>query len=423
MNRLLAAGVSLAVMSLAVPAMAQNMPDPANVKGKITVFVHFTNYIDDGSYDRWETEFKALYPNVEDVEVLGLADFSAQISTRLSTGDYGDVLETSDQLPPDQLGDFFMPLNDLGLHEDYYFADRWAFDGNVYGLTYGVSADGIVYNKEAFKKAGIETVPTKYSELKAAYDKLKAAGTIPMVINLADGWPVTSYEGLATALSGDPNFMNSTLDDDAPIAADKPWGKSLAILRDMIASGYGEEDLSTGHWQDSKGWMATGKAASWFLGNWSINQIAMEGAEIAGLKDYDANNLGYFPLPYDESGGPYNVSSGPDWAVVINKNTPNPELVKAWVAYILGKSDLAQRAGFIPGFKKLPPTLPQLAEFQSYKPNLIEGTPPTPALINVRNTSGWNGGNAIRDLVKAPDYDTAVADINAKWAASAARER
>jgi spermidine/putrescine-binding protein len=109
--------------------------------------------------------------------------------------------------------------------------------------------------------------------------------------------------------------------------------------------------------------------------------------------------------------------------MVINKNTANPELAKAWLAFILTKTDLAQRAGFIPGYKKLPPTLPQLAEFQTYKPNLIEGTAPLPALTSVRNASGWNGGNAIRDLVNAPDYDAAVNDINGKWAASAARER
>ncbi|MBL8596937.1 MAG: extracellular solute-binding protein [Devosia sp.] len=423
MNRLLAAGVSLAVVSLAVPALAQTMPDPANVSGKIVNYVHFTNYIDDGSYDRWEAEFKALYPNVEDIEVLGIADYAGQIATRLATGDIGDVLEISDQVPADELGDFFLPLNDLGIHEDYYFADRWAFDGNVYALTFGVSADGVVYNKEAFKTAGIETVPTKFSELKAAYEKLKASGAYPIVLNLADGWPLTSFEGLATSISGDPNFLNATLEDDTPLAADKPWGKSLGILKDLIDSGLAEDDLSTGHWQDSKGWLASGKGASWFLGNWSISQIATEGATLAGLDNYDANNLGYFPFPYDESGGPYNASSGPDWAMAINTNTANPELAKAWLAFILTKTDLAQKAGFIPGYKKLPPTLPQLAEFQTYSPKLIEGTPPLPALTNVRNTSGWNGGNAIRDLVNAPDFDAAVGDVNAKWAAAAARER
>ncbi len=105
---------------------------------------------------------------------------------------------------------------------------------------------------------------------------------------------------------------------------------------------------STGHWQDSKGWLASGKGASWFLGNWSISQIAAEGAELAGHQPITTpNNLGYFPLPYDESGGPYNVSSGPDWAMVINKNTANPNLAKAWLAFILTKTDISQKAGFI----------------------------------------------------------------------------
>ena len=37
MNRLLAAGVSLAALSLAVPALAETLPNPDDVSGKITV--------------------------------------------------------------------------------------------------------------------------------------------------------------------------------------------------------------------------------------------------------------------------------------------------------------------------------------------------------------------------------------------------
>lgn len=424
MNRLLAAGVSLAVMSLAVPALAQNMPDPAKVSGKIVNYVHFTNYIDDGSYDRWEAEFKTLYPNVEDIEVIGIADYAGQITTRLATGDYGDVLETADQVPADELGDFFLPLNDLDLAKDWYYADRWASDGNVYGLTFGVSVEGIVYNKDAFKKAGIDAVPTRYSELKAAYEKLKAAGAYPMVVNLADGWPTFVWAGLAAAISGDPEFGNKMVDDPSPFDADKPYGKSMGIFKDLIASGLTEDDLATGHWQDSKGWLASGKGGSWFLGNWSINQIAAEGAELAGLDNYDPTNLGYFPFPYDESGGPYNVNSGPDWAMVVNKNTQNPELAKAWLAFILTKTDISQKAGFIPGYKGLEPTLPQLAEIKSYDPVVIEGASPTAAATRVQNAAGFPaGGNAIRDLMNAPDFEAAKADLNAKWAAAAERER
>ena len=58
MKRLLAAGICLAAMSLAVPAFAENLPNADDVSGKITFYTHWTNYIDDGSFDKWEAEFK-----------------------------------------------------------------------------------------------------------------------------------------------------------------------------------------------------------------------------------------------------------------------------------------------------------------------------------------------------------------------------
>ncbi len=65
-------------------------------------------------------------------------------------------------------------------------------EGHVYGLTFGVSADGVVYNKEAFKKAGIDRSPDQTTpSSKAAYEKLKAAGSIRSSSTLADGWPLT----------------------------------------------------------------------------------------------------------------------------------------------------------------------------------------------------------------------------------------
>ena len=405
-------------------ASAQDAIDPASVTGKITYYTHWTNYIDDGSFDQWEADFKALYPSVEDVEVLGIADYAGQITTRLATGDYGDVLETSDQVPADELADFFLPITDLDLAKDWYYADRWASDGEVYGLTFGVNVEGIVYNKQAFADAGVDTVPTRLSELKAAYEKLKANGAYPIVVNLADGWPSFVWTGLAAAISGDAEFGNKLAEDPAPFDADKPYGQAMRIFKDLIDSGLTEDDLSTGHWQDSKSWLASGKGGSWFLGNWSINQIVAEGAVTAGIENYDATNLGYFPFPYDESGGPYNVNSGPDWAMVVNKDTQNPDLAKAWLAFVLTKTDISQRAGFIPGYKGLEPTLPQLAEIQSYNPVVIEGASPTSSIIRVQNAAGFpGGGNAIRDLMNAPDFDAALSDLNAKWASAAEREQ
>ena len=421
MRRVLAAGISLAALSLAVPALGANLPNPDDVSGKITFYTHWTNYIDDGSFDKWEAEFKKLYPKVEDVDVLGIATYADTMTTRLATGDYGDVLDTPATVANAELPDFFLPITDLDLAKDFYFGDRWAVDGEVYALTYGVNVEGMVYNKAAFKKAGIDAVPTKYSELKADYAKIKASGAFPIVTNMPDGWPLSIWDGAAVAISGNPDFFNTLIKDPSPFDADKPYGKALGILKDLVKSGLTEDDLSTGHWQDSKGWLASGKGATWFLGNWSINQIITEGSALANLSNYDPNNIGYFPFPYDETGGPYNVNSGPDYGISISKNTQNPNLAKAWLAFLLTKTDLSQKAGFIPGDKDLQPTLPQLAELASFKPNYVQQTNPSTAYTDITNATGFTGGSGTRDLMNAPDYDQAIKDLNAKWAAAASR--
>ena len=80
-----------------------------------------------------------------------------------------------------------------------------------------------VYNKAAFKKVGIEAVPKTWSEFLADAHKLKDAGIIPVVTNFSQGWPLTVYDGLAVAISGDGDFLNKALKEPAPFSADKPY--------------------------------------------------------------------------------------------------------------------------------------------------------------------------------------------------------
>ena len=419
-NRLILAGVStLAIIASAVGATAQDGIDPAAVKGKILYYTHWTSYLTEGLFDQWEAEFKAMYPNVEDVDIQGITTYSETMSTRLATGDYGDVLDTPPTVPRNELPDFFLPLDDTGLVEDFYYASNWEVDGEHYALPFGVNVEGVVYNKQAFADAGVE-VPTTWTEFLAAAHKLKDAGVTPMVTNLASVWPLSVYDGLAVAISGQPDFLDSTVSDPAPFSADKPLGKAFNVLHTLIEEGLVEEDLTGDHWEDSKGWMASGKAAMWFLGNWSINQIILEGSAKAGV-EANADNIGYFPLPYDDSGS-YNVNSGPDYGMSVAANSQNPETAKAWLAFLLTKSNISQIAGFIPGYKKLEPTLPQLAEIQSYGPTIIEQIPPGPTYANMANLINYSGGHGIQSVMLADDYDAAIEQLNADWADAASRQ-
>ncbi|MDP8996375.1 MAG: ABC transporter substrate-binding protein, partial [Pseudomonadota bacterium] len=343
------------------------------------------------------------------------------IATRLSTGDYGDVLDTPRAVAKDELPDFFLPLDDLNLAKDFYFADTWAVKGKPYGFTYGVSVEGVAYNKAAFAKAKITNVPKTYDEFIADAHKLKDAGIIPIVLNMGDGWPLETTDGLALDFSGDANFRDDMLKDNTPFSADKPYGKAFAITHQWIKDGLTEADLTTSHWEDSKGWMASGKGAMWFLGSWSINQIIQDGSTKAGIANYDANNIGYFPLPYDNSGGPYNVTSGPDYGVSVAKNSKNPVTAKAWLDFLLTKSNLSQNAGFIPGYKGLQPTLIQMSEFTGYKPKIIERNPGGTAYNNAVNLINFAGGKGAQEVMLASDYKAEIEKLNKSWADAVSR--
>jgi len=95
MKRAIAAGVGAAALLLATGWSFAADPgiDPAQVKGKITYYTHFTSFITDGLFDKWVGDFKKLYPNA-DVDVQGIATYEDTMGTRLATGDYGDVLDT-----------------------------------------------------------------------------------------------------------------------------------------------------------------------------------------------------------------------------------------------------------------------------------------------------------------------------------------
>jgi raffinose/stachyose/melibiose transport system substrate-binding protein len=417
MNRLFAAVFSLAALSQGFPALAAQQAgiDPAQVKGKITVYTHFTNFITMGYFDRWKKEFKAIYPNVEDIDVQGIADYAGTMPTRLTTGDYGDVLDVPRSVTRDELPDFFLPLDKLDLAKDFYFAANYTQKDHVYAFTDGVAVNGMAYNKAAFVKAGIAGVPKTWDELTADMGKLKAAGIIPIILNMGAGWPLETSDDLAIDIYGKPTLHADMMKDPAPFGSDKAYGKALGIYHSWIKGGFTETDLTANNWEDSKGWIASGKGAMWFLGSWSINQIIDDGSKKAGMPNYDGKNIGYFPLPYDNSGGPYNVDSGPDYPLAVSKNSKNPVAAEAWLAFILTKSDLSQIAGFIPGYKPMPPTLAQMGEFQGYKPNLIQTVADPSEYTNAANSINFGGGKAAQALMLADDYNAAVADLNKLW--------
>ena len=410
MTKMLFATAAIAAIMSGHAATAQ---DDGEVGGKITFYTHFTQFEQDGSWDAWAAEFAEKFPGTE-VEIVGVSNYRKDMPTRMASGDYGDVLNVLDNLPPSDYAEFYEPLTDMALAETHSFVDRYRVDGEVYGYIYGQNAEAVVYNKAAFERAGVD-VPTTKTELFAACEALKSEGIVPFQINMGAGWPMQQWDKAALLFANDGGYYDEMTGEAAPYAADRPYGMSVGFVSELFDAGCTERDYTANNWDQSKMLLGSGEAAMWFLANWSVPQ-AVDAAESLGLEDVSAD-LGMFPLPIDDGGDPA-VLLNPDWALGVSAKSENVATAKAWIEFLLTETDVSNRAGFIPGDPRIAPTMPQLAELIAEEPRMIEaGTPSAEfkqAMADAR--LDFMTGTYIRDLVLAEDREAALAEVNRRWA-------
>ncbi len=412
----LGVGVAMTVALAFTPAVAGTPSwSTDDVKGTITFYTNRTDMIEQGFYDRWEEEFKARYPGVEDVDIVGLTDYLGQLQPRMQSRDFGDVVMVLSSIPRDQYSYFFIPLNDLGLSGEIYFEELWAYEGKHYAYTQGVSAEGLVYNKKAFEKAGVKAPLTTLDELHEAASKLKAAGIVPLTINMGAGWPMQQWDKVASFYAGDYGFYDTLLDDKTPFDAEKPYGLAINFIKTFFDNGWTEEDYISNNWEASKGAMARGENAMWFLGNWSIPQIGV-------FNENWHEEIGFMPLPIDNSGKPKALFSN-DFGYGVSAFSKNQTTAKAWVRFLLVETDYADIAGFIPTAKDQTASMPQLAEIMSYNPEVIEVKPQSAQFTEAGNKAriDFFTGNYIRNLLLDENFDSSIKKLNKRWANAARR--
>lgn len=375
----------------------------------LTVLTNRVDLVENGVFQRYADKFEAKHPGTH-VEFEGLTNYASDIPVRLSTRNMGDVLLIPNNLTNQDLINYFEPLDD-NMFTHIRFADFKAYRGIRYGIATGASTEGIVYNKAAFRKAGITTLPTTLNEFYAACAKLKAAGIIPVYLNYGAQWPMSSWgENLVGFMTGDANYLNAMTSQDEPWQMNNSWGAAITIVKNLVDRGYSEPDMFTNNWELSKKEIASGHAGMYFLGNWVINQVIELGAK--------SEDIGFFPLPYDNGDGKVRFAQlSPDWFVGVSKFSENKALAEAWVSYFVKESGYVNDSGFLPVDETQTSTMPQIQQFESYKPTYIERRPPSDDFLNISSKAQiafWTG-DYIQELVAAKDLKTAFASMNERW--------
>ncbi|USB31785.1 extracellular solute-binding protein [Paenibacillus sp. YPG26] len=378
----------------------------ADISGKITFLTNRTDMIGK-EYDDYLKRFNEKYPNIEVELEPSQTDYNQQAKVRMASQELPDVMFIP-TIPNSDLPKYFAPLDDMGLNEKITFKDFKSFDGKVYGLTTGNSTSGIVYNKKAFADAGITEVPKTWDEFLAACEKLKQKGIVPLASNFKDKWPLNNWVyDLPRLIENNPSFPNDKLNTDTPFTMDNGYGKAMGLLRELNEKGFLEKDINSTNWEQSKKDVASGKFGMYFLGNWVINQVIGAGTT--------SDNVGFFPLPYDNSGTP-SAAVSPDFFYAVAKDSENVDAAKAFVKWMIEDSGYEDFAGFMPPLKDKESKLAQLKEFQAGGVKLQEGTVDDPVVTDISNKAQLDLPAVAQEFVLASDPQKVLDKWNAAWA-------
>ncbi len=392
------------------------------ISGTITVLTNRTDVVGT-TFKDYAAQFEKKYPGTH-VKFEAIANYETDVTTRLSSGNYGDVLLIPNTVSPSQLPQFFVPFGTVAdLKSKYRFLQEQAYKGNAYGIaTFGTTV-GVIYNKAVWSSAGITSNPTSPAQFLADLKLIKQKTTaIPYYTNYAATWPLGNWENTLGML-GNTDEKNQLAQTNAPWTAGQYHYIADGLLYDIVHDGLSEPDPTTTNWELSKGLIGGGKVGSMVLGSWALAQ--MQDAAVKAGKP--ASDIGFMPFPYSVNGKQYSNLQG-DYKMGISIHSANKATARAWVDWFTKYSGYPATVGGIsPLVGGANPA--SLKEFSTAGVTLIEQNP-APAgkenlLATLKKDSQIDLGGLYRqklvDIARGAasgDKASYFAQLNKQWAAA-----
>ncbi|MFJ7147132.1 ABC transporter substrate-binding protein [Streptomyces sp. NPDC100445] len=397
--------------------------DPADASGTIKVLTARTDLVQNGTMARYAADFNKTYPKVK-VRFEALTDYEGEVKIRMNTEDYGDVLMIPAAVSKNDYPKFFAPLGTTAdLSATYRFSDKTDVGGKVYGIAQFGTANGFLYNKAVWKKAGITRWPATPREFLGDLRAVKAkTDALPYYTNFKDGWPLTAWSNSIGSVTCDAKA------DDRLAGAVSPWkpGGELntidSLLYDIVKGGLSEKDPSTTNWEASKGLIAQGKVATMHLGSWAITQMR-DAAKKAGT---DPDDIGFMPFPV-RKGGKYCAVLASDYQQAVNIHSSHKAAARAWIDWFTQKSGYSAKEGAVSALKSAP--MPgTLKDFADNDVTFLERSEAKTGEVNTIDNAAEIGLNKpdyrqkLVDLARGAQHgslDDYFTDLDKRWDAAA----
>ncbi len=300
----------LSILMIAVFVLAA-VPAPAVVAKADKVVIDWWHIsTKDPALTDWQKmadAYTKAHPNVEiKITVLENEAFKTKLTTVMQSGEVPDIFQSwgggglAEQIEAGLLKDITADLDADGGKWRKSFAPGalavFANDGKNYGVPWDMGMVGWWYNKDLFKKAGIDKEPATWSEFLAAVKKLKDAGITPIALGEKDSWTgMHMWSYLATRIGGEKGFKAAL--DRSGSFADPAFVKAGEELKKLIDMQPFQDGFLGATHDDMQAALGNSKAAMILGGQWSPSVQAANSADKKGVA-----NLGMFGFPAVEGG-------------------------------------------------------------------------------------------------------------------------
>src|SRR2546423_3841818 len=281
-------------------------------KGKISIWLGYPEPLD--AFKLGQAEFKKKYPNVE-VEILTfeLREFEAKVAVLVPAGSGPDLLALHDFILPryyeggalaDMPADLATDVNNPAIIATP-FRDIVTRDGKPWGMPWWSGRNGLFYNIDHLKEAGLSEAPKSYSEVWQYAEKLTKKGADGALTRAGISLRLTGPSGgtqkfgyFYFQLAGMQMFEPGKKPGTVQVTIGKNIDAAARVLLDHVEHLHGakkSDDWALKH--DAQGF-ASGAAAMFMRESWVIPFVKKNGPDI---------KFGVVPVPRDKAWGAFNA--------------------------------------------------------------------------------------------------------------------
>ncbi|ADK79204.1 ABC transporter substrate-binding protein [Sediminispirochaeta smaragdinae] len=156
--------------------------------------------------------YEETHPNIKITTIFNSKDYATQFQSMMATDTLPDiVMVDQERLKEFVAADMLLDLSDRPVASRLFDVAKEPnmIDGRLYSVPFHLQGYGMLYNPKLLAQAHINKVPSTLSELKAAVDKLNAAGITPFTSMFNETWAADQYLlfGISPILNQDPSLV------------------------------------------------------------------------------------------------------------------------------------------------------------------------------------------------------------------------